>query len=225
MAKTSKKTAKKSSSQELTILPPNLKVGEFHIRGTSPYVQNAFSAKAREQIRQAQEAGSTNKKGKRREAKDFQACYKQAMHLTSNGKCGMPCSGFRSALISACRLAGFTMTRAKLSLFVEADDTDVTDATELVVITKGEPAYSEMPVRNESGVVDLRARPMWKPGWEAKVRIRYDADQFTLEDVANLLMRVGMQVGVGEGRPDSKKSAGLGWGLFELLGKEIKDAT
>jgi hypothetical protein len=44
----------------------------------------------------------------------------------------------------------------------------------------------------------------------------YDADQFTLEDVSNLLARAGMQVGIGEGRPDSKMSAGMGWGTFRI---------
>ena len=48
------------------------------------------------------------------------------------------------------------------------------------------------------------------------VRIRYDADMFAQEDIYNLMMRVGQQVGIGEGRPDSKNSAGMGWGLFDL---------
>jgi len=52
--------------------------------------------------------------------------------------------------------------------------------------------------------------------WYAKVRIRFDEDQFTLQDITNLLSRVGLQVGLGEGRPDSKNSAGMGWGLFEI---------
>jgi hypothetical protein len=39
---------------------------------------------------------------------------------------------------------------------------------------------------------------------------------FSLDDISNLLMRVGLQVGLGEGRPDSKKSAGMGWGTFEI---------
>ena len=73
-----------------------------------------------------------------------------------------------------------------------------------------------MAVRNESGVCDLRPRPMWRKGWEAVVRVRFDGDQFTLIDVANLLLRAGMQVGIGEGRPDSRNSCGMGWGLFRL---------
>mgnify|MGYP001580518047 FL=1 len=59
---------------------------------------------------------------------------------------------------------------------------------------------------------------MWREGWEARVRIRYDGDQFSLADVSNLLARAGLQVGVGEGRADSKNSAGIGWGFFAMKG-------
>ena len=52
--------------------------------------------------------------------------------------------------------------------------------------------------------------------WKAKIRIRYDADQFNVADISNLLARVGTQVGIGEGRPDSKNSCGMGWGTFTL---------
>ena len=211
--------AKTSNVEALTIAPPNLQVAEFRIIGVAPYVQNKFSAKAREMMRQKQEAGSVSSKGKKREAKDFQACYEGAMHISEDGWHGIPAPAFRNACVSACRMAGFKMTHAKLSVFVEPDGFDSDDATPLVKITKGKPSYSEMLVKNETGVADVRPRPMWKAGWEAVVRMRYDADQFTLEDVANLLLRAGMQVGVGEGRPDSRKSCGMGWGLFKLADK------
>ena len=112
------------------------------------------------------------------------------------------------------------MTLAKLAVSVIADGFDQVDGVPLVRITKGTPEYTEMPVRNETGVIDLRARPMWRPGWEAVVRIQFDEDQFSTEDVSNLMLRVGLQVGICEGRPDSKKSAGMGWGLFDLPRKE-----
>ena len=72
-------------------------------------------------------------------------------------------------------------------------------------------------VRLESGVMDIRARPMWNPGWTATVRIRFDADILSLKDVYNLLYRAGLQVGILEGRPDSSKSVGQGWGTFDLI--------
>src|SRR6185295_18232840 len=109
---------------------------------------------------------------------------------------------------------GFKMTLAKLSLFIEADGLDIKDGTPLVRLV-GEPEQSIMAVRNASGVADLRCRPLWRE-WSAVVRIRFDEDQFSATDVVNLLNRVGQQVGIGEGRPDSRESCGLGYGLFRL---------
>jgi len=205
--------------KNVTISPPNFKTAVFKIRGSAPYVQNKFSQKAREMMRETQEAGSTAKKGKKREGKDFQLAYKQAMHISHEGWAGIPAPAFRAAMVSACRVVGFQMTKAKLSVFCEADGFDADDGTPLVKITKGKPEYVEHTVRIQQ-TTDIRPRPMWAEGWEAIVRIKFDADQFTFEDVANLLVRVGIQVGVGEGRPDSKTSTGMGWGTFEVLSDE-----
>lgn len=207
---------KKGAGQAVAVSAPNFQTAAFCIVGTAPYVQNKFSAKAREQMKTKQEGGSTSQSKKKREPKDFQACYEGAIHRTSEGWIGIPATAFRNAMISACRLVGFTMTRAKLAVFVEADGFDKDDGTPLVKMMKGEPIYHEMAVRNETGVADVRARPMWLPGWQADVRVRFDRDQFTLQDVTNLLMRVGMQVGIGEGRPDSRAGYGMNWGLFSL---------
>jgi hypothetical protein len=66
---------------------------------------------------------------------------------------------------------------------------------------------------------DLRVRAMWDTGWEAKVRVKYDADILSLDSLKYLLTRAGVQVGIGEGRADSTKSdgAGMGWGSFEVV--------
>jgi len=205
-----------ASKAVVSIKAPDLRIAEFRIRGTSPYVQNKFSAKAHEIMKAKQEAGSTAKKGTKREPKDFQACYEGATYKDKEGWYGIPAPAFRNALISACRLVGFTMTRAKLSVWVLEDGMDPDCSKPLVKFTKGEPKYSEMATRNETGVIDIRARPMWEPGWEARLRLQYDADQFTLDDVANLLLRAGRQVGIGEGRNDSPNSCGMGWGGFEI---------
>jgi len=223
--KTAQKTANgngritelKGPDKTVAITPPNLRTAHFVIRGVAPLVINAFPAKAREQMKAKQCAGSQGKKGVQRDAKDFALCYEQAKHVSVDGWLGFPASAIRSALISACRLVGFQMTRAKLSVFCVADGFDKIDGTPLVRISKGEPHYVEHAVRNESGVADIRPRPMWNPGWEAAVKIMYDGDQFSDTDVANLFHRAGMQVGIGEGRPDSKNSAGMGWGVFEIV--------
>lgn len=212
MAKT-----EEQNGTHITIPAPKEQTAAFRIEGTTPYVQNRFGAKAKAQMHDAQAAGPQAKKGKKRDPKDFQACYEDAKHVSDEGWCGLPAPAFRAAMVDACRLCGFKMTLAKMGVFVEADGFDKDDSTPLVKITKGKPEYSEMAVRNDSGVCDLRARPLWKAGWQATVRVRFDADMFTVTDIANLLMRVGQQVGIGEGRPFSKNSCGMGWGLFRIL--------
>lgn len=202
----------KTEQREVLIKAPNFKTAEFKVVGTAPLVMNKFSRKAREQMKAAQEAGSQAKKGRRRDAKDFDACYEGAFHKSRDGWTGIPASAFRAAMISACRLVGFKMTISKLALFIEADGFDVDEGTPLVKL-EGKPRPLEMCVRNETGVVDIRIRPMFE-SWSCKVKVRWDADIFSETDVANLLMRAGMQVGILEGRPDSKGSAGMGWGLF-----------
>ena len=201
---------------EVQIKAPKFEYATFTIKGTAPYVQNKFSEKARQMIKNQQEAGSPARNKKKREPKNFQECYEKALHVSDDGWYGIPAPAFRNAMISACRTVGFKMTLAKLSVFVEADGFDADDATPLVKITKGKPEYFES-VMHIQQTIDIRPRPKWSPGWEAEVRIRYDADQFTVEDVTNLMVRVGKQVGIGEGRPDSKSSAGVCWGLFEVI--------
>ncbi len=212
----------KKIEKEVTIKAPKFEIAEFEIVGNAPYVQNAFPNKAKETMKAKQEAGPQAKKNKIRESKNFQECYEQAQHISKEGWNGMPAAGFRAAMISACRIVGFKMTLAKLGVFIEADGFDKIDGTPLVKIAHGKPHYTEHSVRLETGVTDIRARAMWDEGWKTLLRIRYDADMFSLDDISNLLMRVGLQVGIGEGRPDSKKSTGMGWGTFNISKKGVK---
>ncbi|MCX8016490.1 MAG: hypothetical protein N2690_01110 [Rhodocyclaceae bacterium] len=204
----------KTATVEVVIKPPRIETAQFRIIGTAPYVQARFSGKAMQAMMSKMMAGSTARGKKTREARDFDEDYRQAMHVSTEGWHGIPASAFRQAMISACRLVGFKMTLAKLSIFVEADGFDAVDGIPLIKLD-GTPERIDMAVRNATGVADIRVRPMWRE-WSANVRVRYDADQFTIDDVTNLMARVGMQVGIGEGRPDSRESAGLGWGTFKI---------
>lgn len=202
----------KDQQATIVISPPKFETMALRIIGESPYMQLRFSKKGEILNKMAQ--GSTAKGKKARECRDYEAEYKAAMYISSEGWNGIPASCFRNACISACRLVGFKMTLAKLSIFIEADGLDLTEGLPLVKLN-GTPEISQMPVRNATGVMDIRTRPMWRE-WSCDLRIRYDTDQFTSADVVNLIARVGMQVGIGEGRPDSKSSAGLGYGMFRV---------
>lgn len=216
--------AKDTTNMEIKISAPNIREAKFIILGTAPLVVHKFSAKAKAMICQKQEAGSLANKGKSKSAKDFEEVFQGARHISTEGWDGIPAAAFRAGIISACRLVGFKMTLAKLSIFVAADGFDKTEGTPLVrILSPEEPERNESMVRLATGVCDISVQPMWRY-WGAELRIQYDADQFTADDVRNLLARVGAQVGVCEGRPDSKSSAGCGWGTFKLvteLGEEF----
>lgn len=201
---------------QVVITPPNFQRLAINIRGTTPLVINRFSAKAMEMMRKTQEAGSASRSRKTREAKDFDALFEGAKHISDDGWEGIHAAAFRNGAISACRACGFKMTHAKLAFTVEQDGFDRVDGAPLVRLTEGEAEQWVAPTRNATGVIDLRCRPMYRE-WGATLRIRYDAGMLTGDDVVNLVARVGLQVGIGEGRPDSKMSAGLGFGLFEIV--------
>ena len=206
---------KAASNSPVAIPPPDFRFVSMRLKGTSPLVINRFSQKAMEEMRATQEAGSTARAKKVRTAKDFNALYEGAKHKSIEGWDGIHAAAFRNAAISACRAVGFKMTHAKLAFRVMEDGWDMADGAPLIKILDGEAEQWVAPTRNATGVIDLRSRPMYKK-WGAQLNIEYDAGMLTAADIGNLISRVGKQVGIGEGRPDSKQSAGLGFGLFEI---------
>ena len=201
--------------EAVTISPPNFQRLKLRLVGTAPYVQARFSAKAMQAMMAKHAAGSTAKKGGKKEPRDFDEDFRQAQHISEDGWVGVPAAAIRNACIDVCRMVGFKMTHARMSVFCEADGIDKVDGAPLVMLDAPPPERLDMATRNATGVADIRVRPMWRK-WSLNVVIRFDADQFTANDVVNLIARAGEQVGIGEGRPYSKSSNGLGYGTFEV---------
>jgi hypothetical protein len=197
----------------VVISAPKFSTMEIVLQGTAPLVVARFSKKAELMAKMAE--GSTAKSKKERLARDYDKEAEDARYRSGEGWEGVNAAAFRAGMISACRLVGFKMTLAKLSVFVEADGWDVQDGIPLVRVY-GKSETFTAHTRNATGVVDVRSRPMYRE-WAVKLRVRFDADQFTAQDVYNLVARVGGQVGLCEGRPDSKSSAGCGFGTFEVV--------
>lgn len=210
-------------STTVTIKPPNFGLAEFRVRGIAPLVIHRFSAKTKQQMKEKMETGKAASSKKNRQAKSTDDLYEESRYRSKDGWDGFNASAVRAAMISACRLVGFKMTLAKLSVFVEADGVDATEPQIPLIRIIGEPTKQEDMARVDTGQPYVTVRAAYH-GWKARIRIRFDADQFTLQDVTNLISRVGLQVGIGEGRPDSKNSAGMGWGQFTIEGTEEKEA-
>ncbi len=204
------------------IAAPDIRVAEFKVTGTRPYVQQKFPYAslmdiAREQSMSAaqKKKARTDKKGK---PKNFDNEAQDSSFVDKDGRRGIPCSQFRNAMISACRLTNYKMTLAKQAIIdVEPDTYDAEKGDALVLVMSGEWKVDIRGVRSPNGKPDIRARMMLMPGWTARVRVRYDASNLTLQDMVNLFQRAGAQCGIGAGRPTSTDSNGLGWGLFDIM--------
>jgi hypothetical protein len=182
-----------------------------------PLVMNKMSEKAVRMM-----ANKQQKKGVGpREAKNPVECFRGAMHLMPGAKAtdqrpdlGFPCSGFRKAMITAANkdMNGVTKTAAKGGIFVLADGYG------LVRIRYEKMQMREDPVMNANETPDLRYRPELY-GWSADVRVQYDADMLTPEQVVNVMGRAGFSVGIGEGRPEKKGE----WGRWSVVLNEKQE--
>ena len=204
-----------SSKKTVSISAPNFRVAEFEIRGTSPLVIHRFSAKTKEEMKQKMETGKAASSKKNREAKSTDDLYENAYYASKDGWQGFHAAAIRNGMISACRLVNFKMTMAKLSLFVLADGCDAKEMQVPLVRIYGDSVKQEDMAKTSTMQPYVCVRAAYH-NWYSNVRIRWDNDQFTIDDVFNLLSRVGGQVGICEGRPDSKNTPGMGWGLFEV---------
>ena len=191
----------------------------FHIEGLAPLVIHRFSAKIREEMKCKMETGNPASSRKKRMPKSTDDLFMESRYMSPEGWDGFHASALRCAAISACRLVGFKMTLAKLSIFIESDGQDAQEPQIPLIRIFGAARKQEDIARVETGQPYVTVRAAFYP-WQAEPIIRWDRDQFTSQDITNLIHRIGLQVGICEGRPDSKNSAGMGWGLFQLTKME-----
>jgi hypothetical protein len=217
---------KKTELSEIVIKAPNYKELPITIVGTAPYVCNDLTPGGEAGLKGGMEGPKPDKPSKaKRPPKDFDGDYKGSMHTdVDHGWVGIPAAALRSAMIRACSTCGVEMTKAKQCFFVLADGIDRREKP-LVKITKGKPERFDSVVKNSNGSTDVRARARFATGWECNLRIQYDADMFSETTVANLILRAGISVGVGAGRPFSSQSAGCGWGTFTIKNLKTKETA
>lgn len=203
----------KNEAVRIEIPSPNFKTITLKAVGITPLMMHRFSEKSRKQMEEAQTAKDKTKK--KRQPKDYVAEYNGARYVSTSRWDGIPAAMFRHAMIAACRtINGLPMTQAKGAFFVRGQGRDKNDGIDLVRIY-GKPVHDKRPVRLESGVADLRNRPRYDY-WYCNVTITYDADRLSVNDIGNLFSRAGLQVGVGELRPQGKKSFGGDYGMWTV---------
>lgn len=180
---------------------------ELKIKGITPLIMHKFSAKVIKEL----EDKKMGKGKKGREKCDPEQEYKDAMHVCEDGKYGFPAHGFKLAMVRAGKNLGHKMTDARTSFLVLADD----NINQYIVIN-GKPEMRTDWVRVGNGGADVRYRPMFRE-WNANIRIKFNPNFISVEQLATMLRDAGSFVGIGESRPEVAK--GMTFGTFEIVNK------
>ena len=226
---------KKEIEQTVVKVQP-LNIGRltFNLKGTSPLVVHNFGDKSRRQMLEAQMSTNKAKKEPRCPTEEFLDAFyvldddlpqptvnpetkqkdykeKEVAKFLKTTKFVLPITGFKNAVISACRNTDFTMTQMKQTLFFSG-----IEHHDWAVIESEAPPIMDSRICRLAGAARTpieRFRPMWNQ-WSTKVNVEFDANLMTPDQVANIVSIAGYYVGVFEGRPERSS---LGWGRFELV--------
>jgi hypothetical protein len=182
---------------QLVIQLPAMKVQHMEITliGDSPLICHAWSDKAKARIldKQMKRAKAGN------EAKDPEADYAASLYRGAKGEYVFPCVAFKSAAVDACsHVAEITKVQARGAFHIIGEFARI----------EGEPSPREDMVTIGMGSADIRYRGEFKQ-WRVRLRIRYNSNVLSAEQITNLFNTAGFAVGVGNWRPEKNGSFGM----------------
>lgn len=196
-----------AKEQVVEIKPLNIQHVEVEIVGETELITHRWSQKAKEMM-----LGKQMGKAQTRAKKDPEQDYQDSMYRFDDGGYGFPAAGFKAAIVGACRMFdGLPMTKAKIAIRVTGETNQY---GEDLIRIHAEPHKREDMVRLESGVADIRFRAGFWP-WSGKLRVTFNADIISLEQLYNLIDAAGFG-GVGEWRPSAPKSSTGSYGCFRV---------
>ena len=182
----------KDNSTSIQLPPLNIQSMDITVIGDSPLICHAWSSKAKKEMLDKQ-----MKKAKPgRAAKDPEDDFIQSLYPLEGGGYGFPVIAFKNAAVTACTsVAGITKVAARQAFRVGS----TLEGSELVRIEGCEPEPREDMVRIGMGTADIRYRGQFAHWW-ATVRVRFNGNVLSAEQIVNLFNTAGFGVGVGEWR-------------------------
>jgi hypothetical protein len=199
--------AAKSATTSIELPPLNIQTVEVPIIGDGPLIVHAWSRKAREQMLAKQMKKATAGKTAKDPWQDFcESLYwldglpdRPTEDDVENGRFGFPAVAFKASAITAVTTIGSLTKVLARQCFHIAD--------EMVEILGPPPAMREDMVRVGMGTADIRHRGEFKP-WGAILRVQFNANVLSAEQVLSLFEAGGFGVGVGEWRPEKDGVSG-----------------
>jgi hypothetical protein len=208
-----KMVASKKQEAVMIELPKlNLKIMIITLIGDTPLIVHKWSEKAIKEMLNKQMKVATNGKAK----KDPEADYHSSLYTMPDGGYGFPSVGFKNAAVTACTsLAGITKVAARQAFRVIGEVTPIKTVfngsemrMNLVKIDGHEgPEMREDMVRLNGGVADIRYRGQFWP-WSCSLKILFNENVLSREQVMNMFNTAGFAVGVGEWRQEKNGEYG-----------------
>jgi hypothetical protein len=223
---------KTEDKQLITITPIDLRTAIFRVTGTAPLVIHRMSLKTKLILQDRIGKPKGYKTPSHLLVPDtVEELFSQARYINAKKEKGekkavawdgMQASAVRRSMVDVCRTAGVQMTLAKLAVKAIADGYDHLEPQFGIIRILDTEATQQVDIVPNIKGAAAAVRAAYH-GWSMDVTLRWDNGMLRLDDLANLLHRVGEQVGWGCGRPFSSASCGMGWGTFVLEGsKELK---
>ena len=192
------------NSNEVVI--PRIKIDEagFDIVGTMPLIVHRFGEKAIKMISDKQ-----TKKSKERPERNPEGEMDECLYKFKDGvRTGFPAVGFKAAMIRAGKMLEYVMKDLQQIIFVVPDEGD------LVEILGDYELRTDMVRVGMGGSADIRYRPEYKT-WRAHIRVKFNSDKISKEQIAQLINAAGFGCGIGEWRPEKSKTGAYGtWMLI-----------
>lgn len=171
------------------------------IVGTAPLIVHQWSAKAKQQMLDAQQGRKTVK-----QIRDPQADYESSLYRTADGY-GFPTLAFKAATVGAARFFGKSVRMTELRQFLFMTGVPSADGSQILTPIEGEPKQREDMVRVGMGGTDLRYRGEFQE-WRAALTVTFVTTALSRESVLSLIDAGGLGVGVGEWRPEKRGQNG-----------------
>jgi hypothetical protein len=181
-----------------------LEEANFRIDGTTPLLVDRFPDEVKQEIEDKQ-AGKIQVKKKIR---DIDNETERAIHRLPNGDIGFPAAGFKNGLIESTSFVGTKDFSKKLLRGIQ-----IVNAVDGLIPIK----YKEQTVCVHSVKSNTKHSPQFN-NWSCDLKIKFDRNNISAEDLATLLNYAGFYYGIGIWSPRCK--SGGSYGMYKLAEKK-----
>jgi len=197
----------KENKVEVVLQPISVGTIRVQIKGKTPLLMDKFSDEVKKGIL-AKQTGIS--KGNKKKTRDTKQETQEAIHVTSTGQIGYPAFGFKKGMMECTSFVGDKMFSKKL----------VSGAVKIMNVEDGliPIKYEKQTVLEHNVGSNTKFSPMFS-GWSCELKIEYDQNNISAQDIVTLLNYAGFYNGIGAWRPKSGGGGSGEYGMYEVIAK------